>query len=444
MMPKTYNELPRIVNISILVWGATVFFYGTNFRYDRVVYETGVDWLIIVRLLISFLGFILGITLINRNSNRIKIPSIIIMYIVVAGLSVFVSQGHKIVLGYWIPLLGSMILTVGLVQSDTDMKIINKMEKLWLIIVAIIILKDTITSYIMIKSDTEIDLSINQERLGVTISSPAILGLYAAIAFWISFGEQFKKNRVFMWISRLFFIYVMISTRTRIVLISFIIAGLLRLGFSQGKPIVARWILIIACSLTVLGAGLLSDEIGLNKFSDTVNWINRGQQTETIETLAGRTDIWTSAIKKVFNQTSTAILGFGYGTSRFYLNWSVDSPKFYASHCHNAYIEHLFGLGLLGLIVFICLVIINMRWLTRYTMLKNTVSKDFSDHAISTVVILFISFLTESTMGGRINSLNILYLFYLMCQYRIPAQNSNSICERGFIEVNKWENKIIY
>lgn len=126
-------------------------------------------------------------------------------------------------------------------------------------------------------------------------------------------------------------------------------------------------------------------------------------------------DVWESALRIVSGESTKLLVGFGYGATRFYLNWREESPKFFASHCHNSYIEHLFAMGLFGVVIFVILIFISTEWLTKYEQLIKMFGEQTCRNAVSTVIIVVISSLTETTLGGRINPLALLFVLYIVC-----------------------------
>jgi len=74
------------------------------------------------------------------------------------------------------------------------------------------------------------------------------------------------------------------------------------------------------------GLFIIAEELGLT-ISETISTgFNRGQDEETIGNLAGRLSIWTSCLDLAFESPVRITFGYGYGATRFHLNWKEKSP----------------------------------------------------------------------------------------------------------------------
>jgi O-antigen ligase len=149
---------------------------------------------------------------------------------------------------------------------------------------------------------------------------------------------------------------------------------------------------------------------------ESFNIINRNQDSVQLSSISGRTDIWQLVIYHIKSRPFLKILfGSGYGVSRLILNEDLNVALiFYVYHCHNAFLEHLFSMGILGVITYIILIFYNIKWLRNFKSLQELFSEEFTLHAIVIVSIFFLMSITEVPIGGKINPNIILYLFYTL------------------------------
>jgi hypothetical protein len=403
-----------VFKLGIILWILSIVLTGTYIR-DRSGYSTDTDWLVMFKIIVFSLSAIVGFMLIRKYNNCGRSAKAIFGYVGFTALSIPFAESHRVVFGYWMLVAGVSLLTVGIVQGSKTYESLRKIEGIWLFIMLGVLLKDTILS---LGIEKEV-LEQGATRLGEATTNPGFMGLAAALAFWISFRKAESYRWVVIWVARLFFLFVIYSSRTRIVIISFIVAGLARMYFSSKR---GRNVLILIICLIMVGyvSYIIGYEFNWGPVNETIIWFNRGQSEKEIESLTGRDQIWRSAITIVFKNPIRILFGHGYGASKHYLNWRENSPSFFASHCHNVYIEHLFSTGLFGLLGIITLLFVSTEWIRRNKQLQGKFPNRFPINAATVVAFLLVYSLTEITPLGRINPASILFLFYLAALDRVP------------------------
>jgi O-antigen ligase len=197
----------------------------------------------------------------------------------------------------------------------------------------------------------------------------------------------------------------------------FILGGVILLWYQKGfqlKYTLSLRIAIPCCLIAVIISLMLSLSFKLPLTIDAFKAFNRYQNMDTVMSLAGRTEIWHYAIKRMFDGPYYSLLfGHGYCVSRFVLNEGGGGPSFFVSHGHNIFIESLVSVGLLGTSLLIVLVIYSVTWLTRFSQLRREFSSDFALRAISVVSMVLINCFLESRLSSKVNPVTFIYLFYL-------------------------------
>jgi O-antigen ligase len=399
--------------VSAAVWVGILVLTGTYFRVRSADAVPETDWLVTAQLLICCLGGVLGISLIKKQSSLGIGTKVLIGYVISAGLSAIFSPYPKIVVGYWILLAGASLLTIGLTESARTQKALNRIENIWLLIITLLLAKDTVIA-IFFQDFSEIQEGSEPYRLGMGLTHANEMSLLATLAFWVSFKEEGGKRPLVLWITRAFFILVILLTRTRIAIIGFMTVVVVYHWFRYGFKRLHLRIIIFCLFLSGICIGILALSFELNWATTAFRFFNRYQDVDTILSFTGRTEIWFYAIKKVFESPISLFFGHGYGISRLVINEEMGGPSFYASHTHNTLIEVILTMGLLGFIPFIIMIALSLRWLTRFRILRQEFSTAFTLRAISVMCIILVSFTTEAYLGMKIGPIGIIYLFYFL------------------------------
>jgi O-antigen ligase len=408
---KVAPEQRRFVEkFAVFLWICSLILTGTYLR-ARDQQSASLDWLALSRLLVFGMGSAIGgYLIVGKGLWRSGATGWMLRFIGAAGASVLFAQSHKIVLGYWILLVGSSLLTFGLVLSAKDDIELERLKRIWVFTVFAIVVKDALIAISTSGTEGLRDIG-DVERLGAGVTNPGSLSIMAAMTFWCIIGRSESYGRWFRILACPICVFVVLESRTRMVMISFAAAAVafIMLKVEKGESLAIR----ILPTATILGGFLFVALIlGLEPVNAIVNWFNRGQSSTEISSVTGRDQIWAAALALTFEEPIRVIFGHGYGATRFYLNWKPESPHFYASHCHCIYLEHLFSTGLLGLLAFVGLFWTSTRWLRKHADLSAHFPPSFVRGAATIIVLFLVYSLIEVTPLGRTNPGTMLFLFY--------------------------------
>lgn len=410
------TDSSRLYTISTYVWVLILVLIGTYFRVRRGEAKLEADWLVIAQVIVCFLGAFLGILIMRKNRPFGFGTKILLVFIFTTILSVTNSPFSTRVIGYWILLTGTGLLTIGLVQGARTVEDLGKIEKFWFYTITCILIKDTITALAI--------YGIGESyRLGMMITHPNLLSLNAAIAFWVSFKKPVFRSTFLLWLMRLFFLFIIFTAKSRTSLICWIAGGIVLLYFQKGHKSAKSIMLKVAipCFLVaVISAVLLAFSFELPGTAAAFNYFRRGQDMDTIWTLTGRTEIWSYAFHKIFSNSSSLMFGNGYGVTKFIINeeylenLQMGVYSLRASHLHNVFLETLFSTGLIGAIPLIIMVAYSFTWFLKFKKLHPVYSVEFTVRAMVVVVMVIINSMIESFLGTKINPVMIIFLFYLL------------------------------
>ena len=354
-----------------------------------------------------------------------------IVYMLAVIVSGAFSAYPRFVFGYLVLLAGTGLLLAGLVSSSLSRESLGGIEKLILVTLAVMLLKDTIID-VFFRNVFLQDVVLREDyvgeelhRLGTGTTSANSMAMSAALAFWMSFGRRSKGFAHVSW--RCFWrglcIAVILLARSRIALIGILIGSILRPWFAfRLSPAMNSHALRLAipCFIgSIVIATALAWLMGLPMAADAVDFVNRSQDSASILSVTGRTEIWPDAIEKIFNGPRSIALGYGYGVSRFVLN--NGTRTFFAYHAHNTFLEVVLGAGLLGALPFFVLMGYSLRWLARFSELCLTFSAGFALRAIAVIVAILSSTLTEADLATKIGPILIVYMFYVLSLDRHAA-----------------------
>ena len=406
-----------LTKISVAIWIGILFLLGTYFRIRPQDASPDLDWLVLAQVLACMAGGIFGLLLIKRSSPPGLGGKMLLVYIIAVGVSVIFSPYKKMAFGYWILLLGTALLTMGLVQQARTIKSLWQVEKAWLFTVAIISIKDTITSLFFVDNSSIENMVGGPFRLGMGVTHANDMSLMAAIGFWLTFRKDEMESSFLLWLLRILFLLVIAMARTRSSMISIVMAGLVWFWFKKGFQEKISSNLRIAmpniiAAFIIFGILLLS--FHLPGIDDAFSYFNRNEDSTALLSISGRTEIWHYALERIVDTPYTILFGHGYGVSRFVLNGNAGSSSFYAYHAHNTFLEILLAIGLLGLIPFILLALYNFKWLTAFHQLRHDFSSEFALRAISVFIMLSMSSITEAYLVTKMHPIAMISIFYLL------------------------------
>lgn len=397
---RTLQKFAIFIFVCILV------LHGTYIRTRPGVQVPTMDWVVAARLAACAIAFVVGIILIPKNVSWGFGAKSLLLYALAAGLSAIRSPYPVIVIGYFIQLLGATVLMIGLVYRTENVRQLERIEKIWFITVAVLVLKDSITGLLFpemaaTKSGTF--------RLGMGVTHAVLLSLLATLVFWMSFEHKRSGNPVIMWLLRAFLIYVIIGAISRVSIVAFVVGGIFYFLFNT-RDYFKRWIIVFDGIGIVVAFSLLLLSFGLRPATDVVDYMRRGQSKEELASFTGRTYIWPHVLQKSFE---SPIVGHGYGVSRLTMG-ELPEADFQPYHCHNEVLEVFFNTGLVGLIPFFAIFLYSLRWIRNSSRLQRTFSPNLSLHAVCVVVVLVTSSFFVSRVAGKLCPVQPLFFFYLL------------------------------
>jgi O-antigen ligase len=339
--------------------------------------------------------------------------NIVIVYLIAVACSAALSPYAATVIGYWILLAGSALLTMGLVQRTRTINDLVFLEKTWLITVSLIVLVNTVTGLLYRDGRQEYEVL----RLGMSTIHAAYLGYTACFAFCVSFMKKELRSQGFLWTLRIFLLFIILASRTRvpimICVVALFVALSVRISLSFKIPDVLSRVFFSSLFGVVLTLAVLAFLFDLPGAYESFEWFNRSDPS-SIFTLTGRTEIWSQTTKILFDDPMRTLLGFGYGISRLILNDNSGALSYFASHTHNGFLEHFFGMGLVGLIPYVALVLYSIKWLTASQERRSQFSAGFVLRAHSVMLAFYIASLFEVPLGSKITPIGILIVFYVI------------------------------
>lgn len=409
--------------LALVVWIATLILNGTYLRH-RVPGDTSIDWVIASRLVAAMGGILLGGYMIMTRVKRVGTGGRIVMaYVGIAFISAILSQYSRVALGYWLQLAGLGFVTVGLVSCQTSVSALVRIETLYTIVLTILVLKDAITGYLSPELQADIATHVGYTRLGAGLISPNALGLSAAIVCWLSFRSKGGYRSVVLWLIRIALVVIVLLTRSRIALISLILAGLIRLCFYSSPSRKKTTALRAGIILSVLAIGCMILFLMVTEFTPVVallSLFNRGEDAATIASATGRTAIWSVVIRSTIFSVRGLSIGHGYGTSPIPLEGLEDILHFPPPHTHNTLLEFLLTMGVPGAALFFAFCFYGARWVRVLRMSDRTdPSYGLALRATVVLVMVFISSMGEVYVATKINPVLIVMLLYITMQGQV-------------------------
>jgi O-antigen ligase len=349
---------------------------------------------------------------------------ILLLYTLAAVVSAVNSPYRTIVVGYCILLAGAVSLMIGLVYSAKSAKQLERIERIWFVTVGLLITKDTLMSLLSAEMRPAGDVA----RLGMNIAHANALSMLAALVFWLSFKRDRAGNRWIMWPLRTLLIYVIVAAISRVSITAFLAGGLLYFVFrKEDSP--KRLLIGLCCVVVFLGSFILS--VSLHPSNRVAGYLARGQEKSELYSFTGRNEIWQLALDK---SAESPITGHGFGISRLVLDALPTNPYWEPSHCHNEVLEVFFSTGLLGVVPFAIMLILSLNWLRRSVRLSRVFSRNFTVHAICVVIMLLVSSMFETWIGGRLAPVQPIFFLYLLALDRQRDFVRNVAASRAGIE----------
>ena len=408
------NKQSNLHNLAIFVFIAILVLNGTYFRARSSADVPTLDWLILARLLVCLIGFVIGIILIPKKGSLRFGAKALLFYIFATGLSAIGSPMPKIVLGYFVLLLGSGTLMIALVYNSRSVFQLEHLEKIWFLTVAILVIKDSLIS-LFTGGQGEIG------RIGMGVTHANQISFLSGLVFWVSFKFQRSNLSVIMWFIRVFLVFILLTAISRISILAFVMAGFSYFIFRFMGHYRAQMIML--AGIGFLGTFfLLSLSFGQEWSNDIVKYLKRGQEETGLTTFTGRTYIWDQAKKKAFE---SSIIGHGYGTTRFALG-ELAEAEFQAFHSHNDFLEAFLATGLIGFIPFLGIYLYSLKWAVNFSLLRKVFSHDLSLHAVCVVIMIFFASGFETYIAGKLSPVQPLFFLYLLSLDRTSGFGKNA------------------
>ncbi len=409
---NTFEGKKGIIILSLILWLSIIFLIGTHLRSRESDVETGVglDWLVMLQVSVALFSICFALFLIRTSKNTLGFGSKALMaYTAAAGFSAIFSNYSFTILGYWILLLGLSLLIISLVQRAQSNGALYLIENIWLFIVTLMLIKDLVAFFLY--GNTIIDGQMS--RLGMGVTHANAMSFQAVLAFMISLSIGDQKHHKYLWLLRWVYIFIILASRTRMALMAFIL-GCIIYGFFKVRKIQFLGMILLCIVGSLLLIFMLGISLNIPYFVKIFFAINRDQDMEELMSITGRTDIWQLVIHKIRNRPiENQFFGSGYGVTRFVINEDVSTSLFfYVYHCHNAFLEHMLGMGIFGVLTYLILIFYNIKWYIDSNKLRNIFSEEFRCHALIIVTIFFLMSFTEVPIGMKINPCVALYFFY--------------------------------
>jgi hypothetical protein len=391
-------------NFALVIFILMLVVNGTYLRQSpRTAGEPAIlDWLVMVQLSVSLLGFISGAYLVLRSRFSVGLGTILLALFCLATAFSSINSPYPLqVVGYSALLLGACMFTIGLVNSAKNIDDLERIEKIWFWIVGLCVIKDAVASLMF----TESEVLGEAMRLGWGFIHPNRITPTAAIVFWLTFRHN--KASIAIWLLRIAMVVVIIGAVSRMGILAFLTGGFFYFLFKQ-RGYFMKYLFLLTCfSAIILFILILSFSGRLEK--GVVGYVTRGQTRSELSTFTARTDIWRQAIRQL---PDSPLTGNGYNHTTITLK--PITADFQAPHCHNEFLEALFSMGPLGFISLLLMYIYSLKWFISFSRLEGVFSSDIALHAVSMLTVLFVTALFEAWISIRLLPLHIIFFFYLL------------------------------
>ena len=198
------------------------------------------------------------------------------------------------------------------------------------------------------------------------------------------------------------------------------------MGFAVGLLIVLSFRGLLPLAL-LGGTGLVAGVLVAPGLLDLLlHFIYRGQDASQLESLSNRTDIWESAISHIDKHW---LLGYGFRASRF-LILDEQANGAGVAHAHNAVLESILGLGVVGGIVAALLLFAILGYAVGIVIDERKRRAPLAEQRgvefLAMYPIIFISSMLDSSFALDINAVNLCLVAFLIdvTRHRVITQKS--------------------
>jgi len=299
-----------------------------TFLFFRSSPQTGAA--VTAALTLAWMLLVLGYTVLDppdipTAENRTHVPRCIVMYLALAGVSLAwtTTNSVTVAVGYWAATATDVVVVWLLFRY-------RPVEESTIRVMHGFIAGAAAVAVIAWAAPAMDDMRLGNEDF----LHPNFIGFeFAIAALFCAFLAQ--RNKLWTWLCG-GFVITMVRTLSKSTIVAFLFAGLYY--FLHGLRIRRRTRILIGLG----GAVLLLAFWGLLE-----TYLDLYSQGNNVETLTGRTYIWSTALDIARNR-----LWFGYGFDSF--RW-VFPPfgNFQPWHAHNEWIQQFFSYGVVGLVVVI-------------------------------------------------------------------------------------------
>jgi len=332
---------------------ALVLLAGTKFRYRDVTTSSDIDAQVILELaLYGTIAVVLGIAWLAERRPPIEVTR---MDLFLGGYALFTIAST-----FWsselsVTAVRSSQLLILFLLAEALVRMLGPERALWT-------LGAPLLGYVLICATAALTIpgasgSIREYEgearfswfamhpISAASAAGVTLMFLMAEAFFLPGGWARRRFRVPIWVHGLILLAIFLATRSRGPAIALLVGTmalvLRRYGRAWTVPLLGATVAVgvIAISSGPTLPGLM--RMGAASTNPVAEFLFRGQRVEEVEGFNGRTELWQGALVLLRERP---VLGYGYQGSRGLL---LDILP-WAGHAHNAVIEALLDLGVLG------------------------------------------------------------------------------------------------
>ena len=208
-------------------------------------------------------------------------------------------------------------------------------------------------------------------------------------------GPRLLRFALWSWVARLgLLLFAEMRTQGRTAIVGLVVALAVALWVrTRDRP---QWrFLSVTYYVSLFGVGVFLF------FAQVMSAANRGEGTQRLSNLNGRTGLWKLALEQL-DTVRDVFLGIGLGASRVVLGREVA----FAGHAHNAFVEALLDTGVIGLVLFTAW-LVRLAWKLRLRNLLRPLPPEAHAPMVGVFVLLFVLMIgsPEPALPGFANAL---------------------------------------
>jgi len=340
--PKWRGWLRQYLSAPAVLWIMLWFSINTGPWVIRSEPENLIDWLHWLRALCPPLVLFLSTVLLVSRRDSIRLPGNVRQWFIygVIGLIACLFSPDPVDAAYW---AAAYLAAFAVIKTYMEGRNLHD-EILHLNILSLIIVTGFLLALIFFSFDAlyvETRGGVSgygiEGRMPMIAQMPmsrssgmarfaAVPGVLSFVFLW--FGSSWKR---FLWaIPLLFSAWIIYSMQSRGAVIGFCFVLAFEMLFLGGRKRVAALVLMI-----FFGLLLMSSSIPGEFFEEASDYLKRGQSTEELQSMTGRTYTWERGWRQIME---APVIGRGFQADRFLL----------AEHIHNTYLYALLTAGFTG------------------------------------------------------------------------------------------------